>query len=243
MEKGLRYKSPQKYVEELRETGGQYFFDVGDDFLFDTNWLRMVAEIVRSSKLEFKIAAFGRIGNIDDEVVSLLRQIGVYQLIVGFESGDCEVLQRCKPGADPVEDLKKAELCLQSGVGICGSYVVGLPRETDESLERTVEHALRFWDLVEQNSMCSRSQVVANMIEVHPGSILFSLLKRVLPRKYECADELDIEGMQQDYYQEMFGLTKKQAKQFRKDLLTKLNRINLLSKGNPMGVKRKDLLE
>jgi len=72
-----------------------------------------------------------------------MKESGWRLLIVGYESGDPQVLKNIKKGATVDMALRFTENAKKLGLAIHGDFIVGLPGETRESLQRTVDFAKR----------------------------------------------------------------------------------------------------
>ena len=76
------------------------------------------------------------------ETLKAMKDAGCRLLIVGFESGSPDILQRIRKGVT-IEQMKKfAENCHKLGLLIHGCFQVGLPGETPETLEKTFKLAI-----------------------------------------------------------------------------------------------------
>jgi radical SAM superfamily enzyme YgiQ (UPF0313 family) len=64
-------------------------------------------------------------------------------LIVGYESGDPQILKNIKKGATIEMALRFTENCKKLGLVIHGDFIVGLPGETHESIRKTIDYAKR----------------------------------------------------------------------------------------------------
>jgi len=79
---------------------------------------------------------------VDDELLRLMRESGCYKLYVAVESGDEQILHNVirKP-----LNLKKIKPLVRTmrklGIEVETFFVVGMPGETDESLQRTFQFA------------------------------------------------------------------------------------------------------
>jgi len=86
--------------------------------------------------------AFTRPDLADDELLSAMRGAGCHTLIMGVESADDAVLEACRKGyvSDTIEGAFARARA--HGLRTVGTFVVGLPDETEGSLERTLDLAL-----------------------------------------------------------------------------------------------------
>ncbi|MBI3650432.1 MAG: hopanoid biosynthesis associated radical SAM protein HpnJ [Acidobacteria bacterium] len=77
----------------------------------------------------------------DYETLKAMRDAGCRLLIVGFESGDDQILKNIKKGADVAQAHEFMKNCKKLGIVVHGDFIIGLPGETHETIERTVKFA------------------------------------------------------------------------------------------------------
>jgi len=246
---GVRFKSPKRYLEELvylqEQIGADYVFDVGDDLLYDPKWLQELVELKElEGKLNLHIGCFGRSNRIDAKNAELLRRLGVVEVVIGFESGDPYILKRASRGkASPETNLFAAENLARNGIDVCASYVFGLPGETEESMEKTLENAMEVSRITKKYMGFKTREIDANLIEPHPGSSSFARLKRVFPETYQGKDVLDLEQIQRDYFRVFLGLkSDREIDHFRNLVIRNANRMKELCQyTDVMGYKASEI--
>jgi len=79
----------------------------------------------------------------DYETLKAMREAGCRLLIVGYESGDPQILKNIKKGATIDMALRFTANAKKLGLRVHGDFIVGLPGETLESIRRTIEFAKR----------------------------------------------------------------------------------------------------
>ena len=79
--------------------------------------------------------------NVPYETLKVMRDNGLRLLLVGFESGDQQILRNIKKGVTTDRARQFAQDCRKLGIAIHGTFVVGLPGETKETIERTIRYA------------------------------------------------------------------------------------------------------
>jgi radical SAM superfamily enzyme YgiQ (UPF0313 family) len=107
----------------------------------------------------------------DDETLAAMKQAGCRLMIVGYESGDQQILRNMKKGATLDMARRFTRTAHKLGLTIHGTYVIGLPGETRESIQRTIDFAkemdtetpqvslahpypgTEFYDYVKQNNL------------------------------------------------------------------------------------------
>ena len=201
IDKGLRRLNPQEFwsrVKQLYDPDGKTMvWDVSDSFSGAISerddWLKQVAEGNPSDlegKVSFKI--FGRADEMDKKSIKYLKQIGVYEVFIGFESGDQKKLDAINKGSTLEDNLKAVENLKKYGIQTYVSLVYALPGEDSQSLERTCQHTK---ELIERGKIAG---IGARVLFPLAGSIDHQRLLRKL-RESEKAD-LAEEIKNCDYY-------------------------------------------
>jgi radical SAM superfamily enzyme YgiQ (UPF0313 family) len=62
-------------------------------------------------------------------------------LIVGLESGDPQILKNIKKGTTVEMARRFVKNCKELGIAVHGDFIIGLPGETKESIQRTIDFA------------------------------------------------------------------------------------------------------
>src|SRR3989454_3500276 len=63
---------------------------------------------------------------------------GARLFIVGYESGDPQILKNIKKGATVEHARQFTKNCKKVGIKIHGDFIIGLPGETKETIQRTL---------------------------------------------------------------------------------------------------------
>ncbi len=83
------------------------------------------------------------VADFDEELLRIMRDSGCRTLNLAIESGDPEMLQKTiGKKANQEQARQTAEYCRQIGIRTNGYFVVGMPGETDQSLERSLKFCL-----------------------------------------------------------------------------------------------------
>jgi hopanoid biosynthesis associated radical SAM protein HpnJ len=77
----------------------------------------------------------------DYETLKAMKEAGARLLIVGYESGDQQILKNIKKGATVDMARRFTANCKKLGLIIHGDFIVGLPGETRESIRKTIDFA------------------------------------------------------------------------------------------------------
>ncbi|MBI4037093.1 radical SAM protein [Candidatus Daviesbacteria bacterium] len=144
--KDFRINSAKHIAEEMEYLIKNYkiqsFFIYDDLFTVHKNRLKELVVIMKEKGLlgKFSINCMGRTDNIDEELLSILKQLNTDYINFGFESGSDRILQFLKNEQISVETHKKAIImCEKYGIGVQGSLMFASPGETAEDMQKTLD--------------------------------------------------------------------------------------------------------
>jgi hopanoid biosynthesis associated radical SAM protein HpnJ len=141
----MRTRSAQNVFEEvkwIRDNLPQVrdiSFD-DDTFSADRRHARGVAELIKPLGVSWVINARA---NCDFETLKIMREAGLHHVIVGFESGNEQILKNIKKGVTREQAIQFVKDCKTLGITIHGAFIMGLPGETRETIKETIEYAKR----------------------------------------------------------------------------------------------------
>ena len=79
--------------------------------------------------------------NVPRETLKVLRDNGLRLLLVGYESGNQQVLNNVKKGLRVDRARRFARDCRDLGITVHGTFILGLPGETRETIQETIRFA------------------------------------------------------------------------------------------------------
>jgi len=133
-----------KYILKEMPEVKEIFFD--DDTLTDNG--PRVADLARAlGELGFGKPGFpvswscNAKANVPYDVLKVLRENGLRLLLVGYESGNQKILHNIKKGLRVDVARQFTKDCHSLGIVIHGTFILGLPGETEETIEETIEFA------------------------------------------------------------------------------------------------------
>ena len=138
-----RVRSPQNVAEEMAYM--KKLFPQVREFFFDDD--TFTANLPRAREIAKKLAPLGLTwscnsrANLDEDTIRSFKDSGLRLFLVGYESGNADILQRIKKGVTMEEMRRFTQSCHRSGVVIHGTFILGLPVETRESIENTIRFA------------------------------------------------------------------------------------------------------
>jgi radical SAM superfamily enzyme YgiQ (UPF0313 family) len=129
-----------KWIKENLPQVKEIMFD--DDTFTDSSNLPRVEAIARGmGKLGMTWSCNAK-ANVPYHVLKVMKENGLRLLLVGYESGDDGILRNIKKGLRTDIARRFTEDCRKLGIIIHGTFILGLPGETRETIEQTIRYAI-----------------------------------------------------------------------------------------------------
>jgi len=138
-----RVRSVDNVIDEVKRTLELYpevkevFFD-DDTFTANRKRARELSRCLK--KLNITWSTTSR-ANTDYETLKTMKDAGLRLLVVGYESGNQEILDNIRKGITLDEAREFTKRCKELGIMIHGAFVLGLPEETPESINDSIKFA------------------------------------------------------------------------------------------------------
>ncbi len=140
-----RFHSAEYVVDEIQHLITKYqvemIYITDDNFCTNKKRLKKIAELIEERNIRIEIGASGRIEYYDDEICDYYRRIGIKALSFGFETGSQRMLMQIKQGQklSVEESIKMANRIASDGIEVQGLFMLNMPGETLDDLEKTLE--------------------------------------------------------------------------------------------------------
>jgi radical SAM superfamily enzyme YgiQ (UPF0313 family) len=153
-------KKAKEYFPQVKE----FFFD--DDTFTDD--LPRAEEIAKGlGKLGVMWSCNAK-GNVPRKTLEVFKDNGMRLMVCGYESGNQQILHNIKKGMR-VEQLREfSKNCRELGLKIHGTFIVGLPGETKETIKQTIAFAKEVNPYTIQVSLAA----------AYPGTYLYNQAKQ-----------------------------------------------------------------
>ena len=144
--RGYRYNSAAyvyAHAAYLNRRFGVRHINIYDDlFTAHRNRITEFCSLLVSKPLDVQFNCAVRVGHCDDELLEMLKSAGFLQLSLGIETGDENQMAVHKPGVH-LEAVRDTVRRIQAkGLRAKGLFMMGLPGETVESIQKTTEFTL-----------------------------------------------------------------------------------------------------
>ena len=141
----IRGHSPEYTLEMIRHLKNNYgikdLMILDDNFLLGKKKLFHICDSIIEENMDLKWYCLSHVKFMTEDRLRKIKEAGCWTMEVGIESG-CErilkLLKRNTPKTQIAEAIKRAK---NEGIKIKGNFIFGLPTETKESLEETIQFA------------------------------------------------------------------------------------------------------
>jgi hopanoid biosynthesis associated radical SAM protein HpnJ len=153
-----------KYLKREFPQVKEIFFD--DDTLTDNT--SRVEELARQLGKLGVVWSCNAKANVPRKTLEVLKDNGLRLLLVGYESGNQKILHNIKKGMLVDVARRFAKDCHELGILVHGTFILGLPGETRQTLQETLEFAKEVNPRTLQVSLAAP----------YPGTLLYNQAKK-----------------------------------------------------------------
>ncbi len=138
-----RTRSVDNVIEEVKEIPRLFpgvkeiFFD-DDTFTADPQRAREIARRLKPLGLCWSTNTRA---NVDYETLKIMKEGGLRLFVVGYESGNAQILKNIRKGVSLETARRFTKDCHRLGILIHGTFILGLPGETRETIQETMHFA------------------------------------------------------------------------------------------------------
>ena len=142
----------------------EFFFD-DDTFTDDLPRAEAIAREIGKLGVTWSCNAKA---NVPRETLKVLKDGGLRLLLVGYESGNQQILHNIKKGMRIDVARRFTKDCHELGITIHGTFILGLPGETTETIQETIRFA------IETNP----HTIQVSLAAPYPGTFLYDQARR-----------------------------------------------------------------
>lgn len=113
-----------------------------DNFTVNRPRVEEFCEKMTASGLGMTFNCAARAEHLTPELLTALKRAGCWMISLGVESGDPELLARHRKGADLDTIRERIGWIRRAGIRAKGLFMLGLPGETDQTIDRSIEYVL-----------------------------------------------------------------------------------------------------
>jgi len=151
-----------KYLVDAYDIGYFRFYDT--IFLGNENKINEFCELIKHNKLDISFRIDIKVGT-NRKSLEKLRDVGCDVVGFGVESGSDKILKRLNKGITRIEIEETIFICKELGFWMIGFFMISLPDETKEDINKTFE-LLKHFD-----------EINVQFFKVHPNTGFYNELK------------------------------------------------------------------
>jgi radical SAM superfamily enzyme YgiQ (UPF0313 family) len=137
----VRYRNPEKVVDELQYLSTLNFhqINIADDlFTANKNHCLAVCDEIIKRDLKLTWTSFARVDTVSDDVLTRMKAAGCNAVSFGIESANLQILKTIKKGITLEQVEAAVGMCKRARVTPYASFILGLPGETPQTIEETM---------------------------------------------------------------------------------------------------------
>lgn len=137
----VRFRSPENVVREiktLQRDGLRLYYFVDDIFGVNKQYIIDLCGTFIEYCPDIKWSCEFHVKLVDNETISLMKKAGCYQIQLGIESGNNEILKQMCKNITIEEALAAARIIKKYGIELQAFFIIGFLQETEATLNDTV---------------------------------------------------------------------------------------------------------
>ncbi len=139
--RSVRFRSPEHVLAEVEQLVGLGVHSIhmyADLFTLNREHVMGICQGLLDRNLKVRWTCNSRVDYVDREMLALMARSGCWMISWGIESGDQEMLRRMHKGTTLEEIRRAVGWAHEAGIRNWGYFIIGLPGETDASIQRTI---------------------------------------------------------------------------------------------------------
>ncbi len=139
----LRARSAEHIVAEVEECITKYgikeieFYD--ETFTVNKKTMKRFLDLIEEKGLKFNFSIRTRVDCVDKELLQRMAKNGCIRANFGIESGDEDVLRATRRNMSIATIKQSVKWAKDAGIITFGFFMIGLPQDTKESIEKTLK--------------------------------------------------------------------------------------------------------
>lgn len=176
---GRRVRSPKNVIAEIKYLQQKYgincFYFVDELFIDKTNleWIYEFCDEMKKQNIKILFHAEARVDSISEPVIKALKEVGLDNLFIGFESGNLAILRKYRKGHTPDQAEQALKILQKLDVTAEYGYIMIDPGLTYEQLTENVEWILKIGGYTKHN--------LYNKLNLYYGTDLYRAIKEESP--------------------------------------------------------------
>lgn len=144
--KSIRYFSAEYVASEIQELVVNYgvkeisFLD--DTFVVDKKRMLKIFELLSKQQIKISWSCMTRVNNLDYDTLKFMKDNGCWQIRIGIESGNQDVINFIKKGITLEQVKNVTSHCHKLKMMVTGFFIIGHQIDTEATIDQTINFAL-----------------------------------------------------------------------------------------------------
>ena len=114
-----------------------------DTFTIDAKFVKDFCEEIKRRDFKFWWGCTSRVDMLDEELLEIMKDAGCITIFMGVESANQQILDKMNKNITLRKTMNAFKLSRKVGIRTIASCVLGMPKDTKESMERTIDFVKR----------------------------------------------------------------------------------------------------
>jgi anaerobic magnesium-protoporphyrin IX monomethyl ester cyclase len=139
---GIRLRSPENILAEIKmlyDLGVRYIHMYADLFTANRDQVMGICKLIIESGMKIGFTCNSRVDYVDEEMLQMMAKAGCDVISWGVESANEEILKKARKGTTAIRARQSLRWAKDAGIRNLGYFIVGLPGETRESIQETID--------------------------------------------------------------------------------------------------------
>lgn len=140
-----RQRSPENVLAEVRGLVHAYnyhnFYFIDDLFTLDRERLTALTSLLIEARLNIRWQCLARVDRVTPELLQLMHRSGCREVHYGIETGNPEIMKTIGKRITLEQVRQAVSWTAEAGILAKGYFMLGLPGDTDETMEQTIAFA------------------------------------------------------------------------------------------------------
>lgn len=146
----IRYRQAKSVVDEMEHVASLGFkrLNLADDlFTARKDHAHAVCDEILARGLKVTWTSFSNVNTVDVPLLKKMKEAGCILVSFGLESANADILKTVRKGTKIPKIIEAVQMCNEAGVQPHGSFIIGLPGETPETLRELHEFSRKLADM------------------------------------------------------------------------------------------------
>ncbi|MBP7652674.1 B12-binding domain-containing radical SAM protein [Candidatus Dependentiae bacterium] len=146
--KQVRFRTVNSVISEMKmlyyDYGIREFHIIDDNFIINRKYTLNLLNEFKNIGFKFSWATPNgvRLDCLDADILSLMKETGIYLISLGIESGSDRILKFIKKNITVAKITEKIELIRKHNIDVAGFFIIGLPTETRNEILKTINFSV-----------------------------------------------------------------------------------------------------